>query len=106
MPTVLQASISSIPAGAATGLPSTVMFTSGIWLDHHRFGGLFKGARLAVQMVFKFFAELFDERHGRHGCCIAQRTKRSSQHVLGKVIHVVDVFLYAATGVKPLQCFL
>ncbi len=30
MPTLLQASISRVPAGAVTFLPSTVMFTSGI----------------------------------------------------------------------------
>jgi hypothetical protein len=33
MPTLLQASISRVPGGAVTFLPSTVMFTSGIKLS-------------------------------------------------------------------------
>ncbi len=40
------------------------------------------GARLAVQMLFELFAELFDDRNGRHGGRVAQRAERAAQHVL------------------------
>src|SRR5690349_7079711 len=115
MPTVLQASISSVPAGAVTFLPSTVMFTSAIFvapascrhfhlnsaakmaallLRHYRYfmacAMLFKLTGLAIQVIFKFFSKLFHECHDRHGRRIAKRTESSAQHVLRKVIHIVD----------------
>src|SRR5580704_16032852 len=113
MPTLLQASISSVPAGAVTFLPSTVMFTSAIenrrWslvagrsqkpsvvsandkrrttndehLSHyHLRSRSLKRARLAVQMIFKFFAKLLHNGNCRHSCGVAQRAKSASQHVL------------------------
>ena len=57
-------------------------------------------ARLAVQVIFKFFPEFFYETNRRHRCGIAERTKSSSQHVLRQVLHVVDVFLHSAAGVE------
>src|SRR5581483_4743421 len=113
MPTLLQASISKVPAGAVIFLPSTVRFTSfaasaiklvirlrHCWLGHHR---LLKWTRPSVQMIFKLLTELLDESHGRHRCGITQRAKCSAQHVFRQVIHVIDVFLYSATIVETDQ---
>src|ERR1700690_712896 len=112
MPTVLHASISSVPAGAVTFLPSTVSVTSAMgklvrenWL-FFRHARLFVWARPAFQMVFKLFAELLHKRNSRHRGRIAQRTERPPQHVLRKILHVVDVLHHAAAGVKSNQRFL
>src|SRR5262245_27717716 len=99
MPTLLQASMSSVPAGAVTFLPSTVRFTSGIgnlvcehWklLDRSFF---FVGAGSPFQMVLELFSKLLHERDRGHGRSIAEWTESSAQHVLGKVLHIVDIFL-------------
>src|ERR1700722_9399612 len=99
MPAVLQASISSVPAGAVTFLPSTVSVTSAIrisefvierfsdsalpiakspnrsmtqhWQLFHR-PFFFVRARSTLQMILKLFAKLFHERNGRHRRRIAQ----------------------------------
>src|SRR5215831_4855846 len=57
-------------------------------------------------MIFKLFSELLHERNHRHGGGIAERTERASQHVLRKVLHVVDVFLHAPSVVEADQGFL
>src|SRR5580700_11183593 len=124
MPTRLQASISSVPEGAVTFLPSTVSVTSAIFAApascrqsvvyvaralspatafpagnkvlsrHHRLHRalFFIRARPAFQMILKLFAELFHERDRRHRRRIAQRTERSTQHILGERLHVIDIF--------------
>src|SRR6266481_4076534 len=129
MPALLQASISKVPAGAVTFLPSTVMFTSAIksslvvrrwpkivsvggvnqrpttgFLRQHRLRRFLKRARLAVQMILKLLPKLLDERHGRHGRGITQRAERPAQHVFRQVVHVVDIFFHAAARVKANQC--
>src|ERR1700720_3543046 len=117
MPTLLQASISSVPAGAVTFLPSTVMFTSGIvcqfgkmfWSSQHRqlihYEVFLKGTRPAFQMVLEFLSKLFNNGNRRHGCGIAQRTEGASQHVFRQVLNVVDVLLHAAPSMKAGQRF-
>src|ERR1700722_5398817 len=123
MPTVLQASMRSVPAGAVTFLPSTVSVTSAmrilrsgddviVRLKKFQLGffnrsitqspndpiflvrehglldsNLFIRARLAIQMIFKFFSEFFHEPDGRHRGRIAKRTKCPPEHVLGQVLH-------------------
>ena len=57
-------------------------------------------------MVFKFFAKLLNERHGRHGRGITQRAKCTPQHVLRKVVHVVDVLFQPAARVEARQSLL
>src|ERR1700730_2231964 len=57
-------------------------------------------------MIFKFLAELFYECDGWHGGGVAQWAKCPTEHVLRQVLHVVDVFLQAAAGVKTNQRFL
>src|SRR2546425_8139296 len=121
MPTFLQASISSVPAGAETAVPSTVRVTSfaasaiGIRLLFFscknrqlssRRPRLLKRARLSFQMIFKFFAKLLDDRNGRQGRRIAQRAKRPTQHVLRQILNIIDVFLNPAASVESAQCLL
>src|SRR6201987_5691426 len=111
MPALLQASISSVPAGAVIFLPSTVRETSAMnsfWIPlvrHHR--KLFHArafflewARPAIQVIFEFLTELLDERDGRHRRRVAKRAECPAQHVLGKVLNVVDVLLEAAPSME------
>src|SRR5215467_7185219 len=111
MPTFLQASISRVPAGAVTFLPSTVSETSGIenqlsafalasgqgqtsvrqyrqLLNATRF---FKRTRPSFQMVFKFLAEFLHKSNDRHRSRIAQRAESPAKHVLGKILNVIDI---------------
>src|SRR5208337_908395 len=69
-------------------------------LHQYRFARLLKWARLAIQMIFKFFSELFHERHGGHRCRVSERTECLSQHVLSQVIDVVDVLLQPSTRME------
>ena len=56
------------------------------------------GAALAVEMVFKLFAEFLDEGDGGHRRCVAERAEGAAQHVFGEVADVVDVLFDAAAG--------
>src|SRR5437763_9532033 len=111
MPTDLQASMSRVPDGAVNFLPSTIKFTSAIWLkslvgQHWNFFNrafLLVRAGAAFQVVFEFFSEFFHKGDRRHCRCIAQRTERAAQHVFCEVLHVVDIFLYPAAIVEPNQ---
>src|SRR5271154_5899640 len=109
MPALLQASMSSVPAGAVSFLPSTVRFTSAIGnlVRHHRqaFRRAFFliPARPAFQMILKLFSKLFHKSNCRHRRRIAQRAERPAQHVLRQVLHVVDVFFHPAAGVKTYE---
>src|ERR1700691_1829441 len=109
MPTVLQASISSVPAGAVTFLPSTVSVTSAMGDLVRKNGELFDcafffvRAWLPIQMIFEFLAELLHERDSRHRRRIAQRTEGPPQHVLRQILHVVDIFHHAAAAMKASQ---
>ena len=53
----------------------------------------------AFNIVFKLFAELFDEAEGGHRSGVAERAEGAAHHVFGEVLDVVDVFFGAATGV-------
>src|SRR5271163_2234253 len=59
MPTLLQASISSVPAGAVTFLPSTVMFTS------------------AIRIVVRYWS--FRRWLNRHVSCVANDARPTTQ---------------------------
>src|SRR5438552_4085740 len=61
-------------------------------------------ARLAFQMIFKFFSELLHNRNRRQRGCIAQRTEGASQHVFGQVLNVINVLSNAAACMKTSQC--
>src|ERR1044071_4216885 len=114
MPTRLHASMSRVPAGAVTLLPSTVMFTSGISVraspgisgamvecGQHRqllHGGGLERAWPSFKVRFKFFPKLLDERDRGHGRGITQRAEGAAQHVFGEVLDVVDVALHSAAG--------
>src|SRR5438477_3285854 len=112
MPTLLQASNSSVPAGAVTFLRSTVMFTSGIvcqfgklfWSSQHRqlihYEVFLQGTRPAFQLVLEFLSKLFNNGNRRHGCGIAQRTEGAPRHVFRQVLNVVDVLLHAAPSMR------
>src|SRR6202034_1671830 len=52
---------------------------------------------------FKLFAELLYEAERRHSRCISKWTKRPAHHVLGQVLHIVDVLLLAAIVVDTRQ---
>src|ERR1700690_1250676 len=119
MPTLLQASISRVPAGAATFLPSTVMLMSAIlecgagalpraalstnlelrqnWL---RYAVGLKWTRFSIQMIFEFFPEFLHDGNGRQRRRIAQRAKRAAQHVLRQILNVVDIFFHSGAGVE------
>src|SRR5689334_25022351 len=100
MPTLLQASMSKVPDGAVNFLPSTIKFTSAIWLKSlvGQHWNLFDRALLLVragaafQVIFEFFSEFLHESNRWHGRCVAQRTKCAAQHVLRQVLHIVDIF--------------
>src|SRR5579864_2142714 len=121
MPTLLQASISSVPAGAVTFLPSTVMFTSAIkifvrhWqnvislalakpankylsFDQFHHFSTFKGTRLTIQVIFKFLSEFLHDGNCRHGGGVAEWTEGASQHVFRKIADIVDILLNPAPG--------
>src|SRR5260221_12277214 len=134
MPADLQASIRSVPAGALICLPSTVMVTScGVsainlliqktksniktlffrplgttlcerWFWNAALGLVRTG--LAVQVIFKFLTPLLYDGHGRDSSRVAQRTEGASQHVLRKIINVVNVAFLAAAGVKARKSLL
>src|SRR5262252_3977115 len=65
--------------------------------------GLLKWTGPSFQVIFKLFSKLFHERHGRHGGCVPERAKRSTQHVLREVVNVVDVFLQTCARVETCQ---
>src|SRR6516165_9262053 len=99
MPALLHASISSVPAGAVTFLPSTVRFTSGIGSLVCKYRKLFdrcfllERARPAFEVIFKFLSELFHEGNRGHCSRIPKRAERSPKHVFRQVLHIVDIFL-------------
>src|ERR1039458_4163646 len=108
MPTFLQASINSEPAGAVIFFPSTVRLTSAMIsvapaLHEHGSSRFFKRARLAVQMVFKFFSELLHKRHGGHCGRVSEWTECFPQHVFREVIDVVDIFFQPRAGMEARQ---
>src|SRR5208337_802894 len=54
-------------------------------------------------MVFKCLAILLDVRNNRHRSRIAEWTERASEHVLGQILQVVDVFGHSAAGMEASQ---
>src|SRR3954452_15667932 len=108
MPTLLQASMSSVPDGAVNFLPSTIKFTSAIWLKslvgtHWNFFNrafLLVRAWAAFQVVLKFFSEFFYEGDRRHRRGVAQRAEGAAQHVFCEILHVVDIFHHSTAGMK------
>src|SRR5437868_2151436 len=112
MPTLLHASISSVPAGAVTFLLSTVRFTrlgasaipdQRLLCQYRQFLHRFaiKRTWTSFKVIFKFFSELLHNRDGWHCCRIAKRAECPAQHVLRKVLDVVDVLAHATTTMKP-----
>src|ERR1700754_3338782 len=98
MPTALQASMSSVPAGAVSCWPSTVKVTSGIPSSNlvrraDEFIGGDEGllGAMALQILFKLAAELLHEAERGHGCCVAERAEGAAHHVFGEVLDVVNV---------------
>src|SRR5438045_1259725 len=111
MPTDLQASMSRVPDGAVNFLPSTIKFTSAIWLKSlvGQHWNLFNRAFLLVragaafQVVLKFFSEFLYEGDRGHRRGVAQRTEGAAQHVLCEVLHVIDIFSDSAAVVETNQ---
>src|SRR5580692_5113488 len=102
-----QASISRVPAGAVSFLPSTVKVTSA--MDSYlcrscaakcRFRLVRVGTGFAVQVVFKLLAKLVNEGDGGHGGCVAQGAEGAAQHVLRQITNIVDIFGHAAARVE------
>src|SRR5678815_4347659 len=54
-------------------------------------------------MVLELLPKLFHECNDRHCRRIAQRTERTSKHVLREVLNVIDIFLHASAGVESRQ---
>src|SRR5438270_10228354 len=114
MPTDLQASMSRVPDGAVNFLPSTIKFTSAIWLKSlvGQHWNLFNRALLLVrawpsfQVVLKFFSEFLYEGDRGHRRGVAQRTEGSAQHVLCEILHVVDIFHHTAATMEADERFL
>src|SRR5450631_4253911 len=96
MPALRHASMSSVPAGAVSFLPSTVKVTSAIRLQrplhHGQFYMFSERARFAVQVIFKLFAEFLHKAQRGHCGRIAQWSEGAAHHVLGQVLNVIDVF--------------
>src|SRR5665213_2634462 len=110
MPTLRQASISNVPAGAVRIFPSTVKVTSAIRLqrplNYGQFNMFCERARLAVQVILKLLAELFNKGQSGHCRRITQRTEGTAQHVFRQVLDVVNVLRFAKSRVEPRQRFL
>src|ERR1700693_163632 len=70
------------------------------WRSGSRF---FKWTGPALQMIFEFLAKLLDDRDRGHGGGVTQRAECAAQHVLRKILDVVDVFLHPAAGMKARQ---
>src|SRR6476469_4764857 len=95
---------------------SFISRSSNFWCDvnlmrrqHRQFrdaGCRIKGTRFAFQMRFKFAAPLVHNGHGGDRRRIAQRTEGASQHVLGKIPDIVDVFFQSAAVVEAGEGFL
>src|SRR5665213_2901844 len=107
MPTLRQASISNVPAGAVRIFPSTVKVTSAIRLqrplNYGQFNMFCERARLAVQVILKLLAEFLHKGNRRHCRGITQRAERPPQHVFRQVLDVVDILGLAKSGVEPRQ---
>src|SRR5579864_7956870 len=58
---------------------------------------------LALDVLLKLRAELFDEAERGHRGRITQWTEGAAHHVLGEILNVVDVLLVATAGVEPRQ---
>src|ERR1700691_5072804 len=102
-----QASISRVPAGAVSFLPSTVKVTSAMGSCLYRSCAGERPFRLvrvatwfAVEVVFKLLAKLVNERDGGHGGRVAQGAEGAAQHVLRQVTNVVDIFGHTAPGME------
>ncbi len=61
------------------------------------------GAGTAIQVCFKFFAELLYEADDGHGRCVAERAEGAAQHVLGEVAEVVDILCHSGPGMEALE---
>src|SRR5437763_16163940 len=106
MPADLHASMSSVPAGAVSCLPSTVNLTSAMLVscsDQRLHGNDGCPGLVPGDVVFKFFAELLHEAECRHCGSIAQRAERSAHHVFRQVLDVIDIFLRTAAVVHAGQ---
>src|ERR1700683_5215512 len=71
--------------------------------DRRRGSRFFKGTGPALQMIFEFLAKLLDDRDRGHGGGVTQGAERTAQHVLRKILDVVDIFLHSAAGMKASQ---
>src|ERR1017187_6928303 len=79
------------PAGSMTR-------SNQLLLGHHR-----RSRLLAVDIILKLLAKLLHESQRRHGRRIAQRAERPAHHVLGQVLHVLDVLLLPAALIHARQ---
>src|ERR1700761_81531 len=55
---------------------------------------------MILNVSFELAAELLEESDHRHGCCIAEGTEGTAQHVVCEVAHVIDVFHRAVALVE------
>src|ERR1039458_3914909 len=74
-----------------SGPPGSMTRSNQLLLGHHR-----RSRLLAVDIILKLLAKLFHKSQRGHGRRIAQRAERPAHHVLGQVLHVVDVLLLSA----------
>src|SRR5690349_5798091 len=107
MPAARHASISSVPAGTVTFLPSTVRFTSAMnslscALGAHQLDQRLRLRRrwICPDVLLELVAEFFEEADHRHGRGVAERAEGAPQHVFGEVAHIVDVLRGAVALVE------
>src|SRR6266496_2076723 len=111
MPTVLAASITSIPGGACTSLPSIVSLTTSamnsasprlrVEKPSRRYHLPLVRTGFPIQMVLKLVPELLHNRNCRHGGRVAQRAERPAEHVLGNIADQIDVALRPLSRMEP-----
>src|SRR6266850_4507840 len=85
MPSLLAASITVLPFGTCTALPSTSRFSIGLHVVGH-------DALLVVDMVLELGAKMLDEALDRQGRRVPERANRAAGDVVRDGVQHVQVF--------------
>src|SRR6516162_5788676 len=114
MPACLAASISSVPGGAVTGLPSMVRVTvvavvvsamklPGEPLLSRGNGAFLIWARAELHVLVELVPELLQDTDRRHGGSVAQGTQGLAQDVVRNVQRRIGVASDAGAAVEALE---
>src|SRR2546425_5010031 len=85
MPSLLAASITVLPCGTCTALPSTSRFSIGLRVVRH-------DALPVVDVVLELAAKMLDEALDGEGRRVPERTDRAAGDVVGHGVQHVEVF--------------